>query len=139
MDLGLISRLSHEMGVTEARIDRLRRLPFDQARVELDSFKKEVRRNYRTLVFKYHPDRNPQDPDATSKLTWLGKMLKQIDGLQVQRAIPQPVQWFVKVQYVYETANQEPARPAPQYSTAQGSTVRGYGYSAPRVAFVKPV
>jgi len=78
--------LASELGLTATRLERLRRLPFEQAVRELAAFKDEVRATYRKLVFKYHPDRNHGDASMFLKLSGL---LREIDALEVQR--PQPI------------------------------------------------
>jgi hypothetical protein len=72
-----------ELGFTPDRLERFRRLPYKFAVDYLEALKVAAKRNYRQLVFKHHPDRNPNDPDAGAKLARLLEVMKQIEGLRV--------------------------------------------------------
>lgn len=139
MDQVTGDQIAAQLGLTPDRVQALRRLPYEKALVDLDELKKEARSRYRKLVFKWHPDRNPNDPKATEKLTDLAQVLRTIEGLKLQRQAPPPA---MHVHFQYVRAPVVHVR-APSYSTSTSTSTSTSAstvtYNAGRVVFVRPV
>lgn len=58
--------------------------PYEILEVEPESDEKIVKRAYRKLVMKYHPDRNSDDPDAQKKFILLNKAMKCLTDPKVK-------------------------------------------------------
>jgi hypothetical protein len=76
-----------ELGVPPAELELVRKLPSEAARAKLEELKARVAKNYRKVVFKYHPDRGGDE--ATFKL--VGTIKADFEKLQVQPGAPPPV------------------------------------------------
>lgn len=139
MDQALAMSFAERLGFTAACVDQLRRMPFEGAQVRLDELKKEARKLYRKLVYQLHPDRNPDDPDAGTKLQVLSDVLKQIEGLKLQRAAPPPimhVQFHPSMQVQRVHMHRYNGTTSGYSSTSTSTTVT---YVATRVVNIKPV
>lgn len=78
-------------------------MPYPQAAEALEKLKVEARAAYKKLAFKYHPDRNPDDPEgSTEKFKLLPRVLKEIENLRcaLQRPRPQRPQVVRQVVFV---------------------------------------
>lgn len=137
MDQAKANRYAAQLGLTPQRLQALQSLPtFEEASRYLEELKKDVRTQYRKLVFQYHPDRNQGDPAASEILRDLGEVLRSIEALNIQPRAPQPV---IQIHFVHmqQSPAQAHARTAPSYSTT--SATQTTTYYAHRVAFVRPV
>lgn len=137
MDQATGDRIAVELGFTPQRVHTLRSLSFEKAVLELEELKKEAKVRYKKLVFKYHPDKNPGDPDASIKLTQLNEVLKTIEGLKVQRTVPPPVMHVQFVNMGPQIYQQVHVRTVPNYQASTTSTTATY--VATRVVNVRPV
>lgn len=75
--MGLTDRLLVELGATPERLARI------QTQVDLETLKQEARKCFRSLVFRYHPDRNPGDNGVMFKS--LTEAMKWLEELQLPR------------------------------------------------------
>ena len=92
--------LAAELGATPQRFDEIRRLPYPEAVKALDQLKADVRANYKKCAFKYHPDRNPEDPEgATEKFKLLAVIVERIQRFRVRP--PAPPQMVVQRRVVF--------------------------------------
>lgn len=92
--------LAAELGATPQRFDEIRRLPYPQAVKALEQLKADVRANYKKCAFKYHPDRNPDDPEgATQKFKLLAVIVERIQKFRVRP--PQPQVPVIRRQFVF--------------------------------------
>jgi len=135
MDPVLI-QASQELGVTRAEVEALRRMPFEAAVRRLADLKQVAKDRYRKLAFIYHPDRNPGDAKAEAMFRAIGTVLKEVEGLRVERPRPQPV---MVVQFY---PPQAPMRGGTV--TIRGTIRQGTGtsttastYDARRVAYIR--
>ena len=136
MDLETARALATEMGVHQNRLEAVRRAPnFEIAQKQLEAFKEDVRRNYRQMAFKYHPDRNPGDALAEEKFKVLAQLRDRALELKLQ---PRP-----RITAFVQYAAVSNATPAPTRSdvfrraysgTTQASTS---SYDARRVVFIR--
>jgi molecular chaperone DnaJ len=71
--------------------------PYHILEITADATKQQIRQAYRRLAMKYHPDRNPGDPEAEGKFKqiqaaydWLkkGKKLREMQGRTYSRESP---------------------------------------------------
>lgn len=123
----LADRLLAELGVTPKRLQELFRLPHPQIQQELEKLKQEARVLYRRAVFRYHPDRNPDDPYAGKILKALGEVIRHVEGLEVRRSEPPPtVPRYVQEDVSPGTApfQANPQAPKPQYDATRVVFIR---------------
>lgn len=88
MDKLLIRQLAAEMGVSSRTLDPLRTMPFEQATKALDALKEAARALFQKLCLKYHPDRNPDNPDAATKM--FVALMAAKEGIESLRVQPRP-------------------------------------------------
>jgi hypothetical protein len=82
--------LAAELGATPQRFDEIRRLPYPKAVPALEQLKRDVQANYKKCAFKYHPDRNPDDPEgAAEKFKLLAVIVERIQAFRVRPQRPQ--------------------------------------------------
>lgn len=82
--------LAAELGATPQRFDAIRRLPYPKAVPALEQLKQDVQANYKKCAFKYHPDRNPDDPEgAAEKFKLLAVIVERIQAFRCRPPRPQ--------------------------------------------------
>lgn len=128
--------LAAEMGVTKDRVLKIRTArTLAEAQRLLEEMQADAKAAYRKLVFRYHPDRNPSDPEAGDKVRVLGVLLAEVQALRVQ-APPQPVAVWVSMGGPITHGR-------PGYGATVTSTNVGTGtsttYDAWRVAYMRVV
>jgi len=132
--------LLHELGVTPAALDRLRKSPFQEAQRSLEALKVEARRRYRRLAGKYHPDRNPdQQEQAQQDFVLLGRVLQDIEKLRVQPA--QPVRRpIMQVHFATTASTTSSTTTSTSFSYFQtaGRPTPSQVYNARRVIIMRP-
>lgn len=80
------------MGLTDERIQAIQKAPsFEEGKRRLDTLKAEAKAAYKKLAFKYHPDRNKDDPEAEAKFKALTKLLNEIQSFELAPMRPPPV------------------------------------------------
>jgi hypothetical protein len=146
MDKLLIRGLAEEMGVSPQTLNPLRTMPYQQACRALHELKEGAQAAYKKLAFKYHPDRNPQDPEtATLKFKALAVALEHVMSLRIKARRPQPVmqtitRWtYYPPQSVTETVQfHTRAGKVTTTSARRGVTSRpNVQYDATRVVFIR--
>lgn len=90
-----IQQAVQALGITPADLDAIRLAPFPQAQALLQSLKDRAKKNYRRLAFELHPDRTGNDPAKTELFKILGRVITDIEKLQV-RPPPPPPQYVVR-------------------------------------------
>ena len=53
-----------------------------------DAAEKEIRKNYRLLAMQYHPDRNPDDPEAEEKFRQVHRAYETLAGKKKKASMP---------------------------------------------------
>ncbi len=136
MDQAKANQYAVQLGLTPQRLQALQsRSTFEEASQDLEELKKDVRLQYRKLVFQYHPDRNQGNPSASETLRDLNEVLRHIEDLKILPRAPQPV---IQIHFVHVQQHpQAYPRTAPSYNTSTNTTT--HTYHAHRVAFVRPV
>jgi len=110
-----------ELGITSERLQQIRELPFAAACKALEQLKEDVRKSFRKLALKYHPDHNQDDPAAESKFKILVLLATKVKNLRVQK--PTTRTYVVHVTHIgIPRANIPPKR----------------AYNARRVIFIRP-
>lgn len=129
--------LTIELGITRERILKIRSArSLEEARRLLKEMQTDVKSMYRQLIFKYHPDRNPGDPEAGTRVRLLKELLDEVMQLQVHAPAPppRPVVWQAFVRPMHGPG-------FPGYGSTVTSTNAGTGttttYDARRVVFIK--
>lgn len=137
--------LAAELGVTQQALLYIRQAPnFPEAERRLEELKAAVTKQFRKLGFKYHPDRNPDDPEATARFKFLNEMVQQVQKWGVQakpRPMPRP---NTSMQVVFHRAGPVSTTAAPTsssvfqkaYSSTTSNTTTG-SYDARRVVFIR--
>ena len=65
--------------------------PYQILGIPFGAAQKEIRKAYRTLAMKYHPDRNPADPDAEEKFKQVQWAYETLTGHTKSRgSVPSP-------------------------------------------------
>ncbi len=95
MDRKLILNAMAALNVTPDRLHKLRMIPFPEAVRKLESIKVEARKLYKQLAFKWHPDRNPDDPNVEDQFKALGAVLADLEKLRIQPPVQPPMMRFV--------------------------------------------
>lgn len=74
-----------ELGLDDTTIAALRQMTFQEAAKRLDEIKAEAKKRFKQLQFKYHPDRNPNCQEAsTRRFKLLPAALEFIERLIIQ-------------------------------------------------------
>ena len=109
--------LLRQLGVEISDLERLHRVPYEDAVKLLEALKERVRRNWKRLAFELHPDRTGGDPAKTQIFRDLTALRDRFEQMQAPRN-PEPVQ---------PTVIQVPHTPGVVYGSvrARPSTVRG--------------
>lgn len=142
-DVQLARQLAAEFGATPKRLDRLRHTPFPQAVKDLAELKREVKAAYKKLAFKYHPDRNPDDPEgAEARFKLLSHVLREIEGLQVRPPQRQVVRRMVFVPgygpgVISVNAGVGYGHVVTATNSGTATTTTSPAYDARRVAFIR--
>jgi hypothetical protein len=127
-------RLIIELGLTLERLTALQEAPYEQAVKLLENLKKEARASYRRLAFKYHPDRNAGNSEASKIFKTLSEVLRKVEALQIRpRRRPPPPTVF---RFDYEDPVQE--RRAPSYAV-NPTAGESRPYNASRAVNLRPV
>lgn len=80
----LVNQLAAEFGFTPEVLTKLRQTPYPQSAQALTGLQQKARAAYKKLAFKYHPDRNPDDPEgAAERFKLLPQVLQDIENLRV--------------------------------------------------------
>lgn len=82
--------LLRELGVGQADLDSLRRLPLAEARTKLAGIKEAVNRQFRRFALELHPDRTGNDPTKAQKFKDLSQVRDDFLKLELQAAPPPP-------------------------------------------------
>jgi curved DNA-binding protein CbpA len=56
------------------------RSPYHILQIRVGATQKEIRKAYRTLAMKYHPDRNPEDPEAEERFKQIQRAYETLSG-----------------------------------------------------------
>ena len=54
--------------------------PYQILKIRIGATEKEIRKAYRSLAMKYHPDRNPEDPKAEEKFKEVQRAYETLSG-----------------------------------------------------------
>lgn len=134
-----LERLASMLGMGKADLDPLIRAPIAEANATLDRLKSELPRKFREAAFELHPDRNPDDPDASEKF----KLLVRVRGILEKITVSPPAfdanammdSWMREAQEdilrsmqerMRETARKYHARNGPIHTPTEAD-VRSYG------------
>jgi len=129
-----------ELHATPDRVQRLGRLPFKQAAEGLEALKAEVKKRYRQLALKWHPDRNPgNEEEASTRFKMLGRVLEELGALRVQQRPPQPMQQVFHVVFHRNTATTTTATSTVSWANRPGVGSPPRNYDARRVAYIRVV
>lgn len=139
MDRALLQALAQEMGATPDRLRAVQQAPtFEEAQKRLADFKADMKKSFRKLALKYHPDRNPNDPTAEAKFKALTPILQEVERIQLQRRAPVPqVRHIVMQQVPIYPGGPTVTNFASAYASVNNTGTTTTGYDARRVVFIR--
>lgn len=142
MDRALLQTLTLELGITPERMRAIQAAPsFEEAKQRLVTLKADVKKAFKGLALKYHPDKNPGDPTAEAKFKGILAISKEIESLNVAQPRTRPVvhQWV----QVHPAAATVQTGVYTNYGSAVDSVNAGptprVPYEAWRVAYIRVV
>jgi molecular chaperone DnaJ len=65
--------------------------PYDVLGVERDATEAEIKRAYRQLALKHHPDKNPGDPEASGRFKAVAEAYKVVGDPEARAAFDSPL------------------------------------------------
>ena len=126
-----------ELNAKPDRVQQLKQLPFKQAAEGLETLKAEVKKRYKQLALKWHPDRNPSnEEEATKRFKMLGRVLEELGSLRVQQRPPMPMQQVFHVVFHHNTASTGTSTTS-WATRPQPTTNTGQSYDARRVTYIR--
>jgi hypothetical protein len=93
MDKQLVLRVMNELGAGPQHLqERVQSQPnYELACKALEELKADARKRYKELALKWHPDRNPGNPEAETLIKALNRIIADLDKLQLRPPQPRPV------------------------------------------------
>lgn len=120
--LQLRRQLAAEFGASPDRLAKLKAMAYPQATKELAELQQEAKAAYKKLAFKYHPDRNPDDPEtAAEKFKLLPGVLKEIQGWRIRPVQRRPR--VIRRHFVFI-----PGAPIPTNTGNVSTSTGGFGH-----------